>query len=76
MIIFDVRHRDIRKAAPLRFVDEKPGWLWVRHDDTLSGDKAAGRPVDQKLRDLYAIDWTVLPRPASTMASTGSTLYR
>lgn len=74
-VIYDVRHRNIARAAPVRFVDELPGWLWIRHEDTLSNEKAAGTPVDQKLRDLYAVKWSALPPPARTVASNGQTRY-
>ena len=74
-IIYDVRHREIARSAPVRFVDELPGWLWTRHEDTLSGEKAAGTPIDQKIRDLFAVDWSSLPPPARTVASHGKTRY-
>ena len=75
-VIYDVRHRDIAAAAPVKFVDEIPGWLWIRHPDTLSDEKVAGTPVDQKLHKLFPIDWSVLPPPAVTAAPHGVTLYR
>ena len=75
-VIYDVRHRDIAKAATVRFVDELPGWLWNRHQDTLSNEKAAGTPVDRKLRKLFHVNWSVLPPPAVTTAPHGVILYR
>lgn len=75
-VVFDVRHRQVREAAPLRFVDERPGWLWVRHPDTLSGEKAAASPIGPALRALFPIDWAALGEPARGSGPSGEVLYR
>jgi hypothetical protein len=60
-IVYDFRHRDVRRFCPVKRIDDRIGWLWVRHDDTLSGWKQAVRPIDDVLRARFPIDWTVLP---------------
>lgn len=81
-VIYDVRHREIRSAAPLQFVDEQRGWLWVRHADTLSGEKAADRPLTDELRAIFPVNWPLLERDTVEVALTGTkpprgaTLYR
>lgn len=52
--------RHPKAPAPLLIVDQKPGWLWVRHPDTISGHQQAHRPISDGLRRLFPIDWSVL----------------
>ena len=60
-MVYDFRHREVRRFCPVRMVDDRVGWLWVRHDDTLSGWKMAARPVDEALKAQFPVDWSVLP---------------
>lgn len=56
-------HRQVRsKVQRVRFVDDQPGWLWVRHDDNLDKWQEAYHPITDDLRALYPIDWTILDR--------------
>jgi hypothetical protein len=49
-----------KAPAPVIFVDDKPGWLWVRHRDTISGHQRAWMPLTPGLRRLFPIDWTAV----------------
>jgi hypothetical protein len=46
--------------APVTFVDDAAGWLWVRHGDTISRDVPAPMPISRGLREMFPIDWSVL----------------
>lgn len=54
---YTFRHRVVKRHVKVRVVDRQPAWLWVRHDDTLSGWKQAAQPVDDSLRALFPVDW-------------------
>lgn len=55
-LVYDFNHR--RHELPVLHVDQEPGWLWLRHQDTLSGHKGRpANPIDERLRDLFPIDW-------------------
>lgn len=55
------RSRPNPKApAPVVFVDDQPGWLWVRHRDTISGHHKAWLPISSSLKRMFPIDWSVL----------------
>jgi len=58
--VYTYRHREIAKHVPVVYGNTKPGWLWVRHPDTLSGHKAALKPYDDELRTRFPIDWALL----------------
>lgn len=59
--VYSYLHRQIAQRVPVVFVDSRPGWLWVRHPDTLSGWKRATRPVTGDLRRLFDfVDWSVV----------------
>lgn len=54
-------HSDRRaRGAPVLLVDDRIGWLWLRHRDTLSGWKRADRSLDRSIRKLFPIDWSVI----------------
>ena len=60
-MVYDYRHRQVRHFCQVRMIDDRVGWLWVRHDDTLSGWKMAARPIDEGLKAKFPVDWSVLP---------------
>jgi hypothetical protein len=60
--VYDYGHAKCQKAAPIVMVDERWGWLWVRHRDTISGWKRAGLPITRTVRDAFPIDWRALRR--------------
>jgi len=60
MCVYDYAHAKCQRAAPIVLVDQEWGWLWARHQDTLSGWKRADRPIDAKVRQAFPIDWRLL----------------
>ena len=61
-VVMEVKHNDITSLAPVRYVDNQPGWLWVRHEDARSGSRQASGPVTATVRRTLAIDWDWLAR--------------
>jgi hypothetical protein len=56
-----VRHKAhglLSMLAPVRFVDAKPAWLWVRHGDAETGFRRADRPITYDVRRRYDVDWS------------------
>lgn len=58
--VYEYLHRQVRKAAPTRGIDNRLGWVWTRHQDTISGWHNADTPIPAKFRDLFPIDWRLL----------------
>lgn len=58
--VYDYGHRLVGRGQPVVAVDEEPGWLWVRHADTLSGWKKADVLITNQLRRLFPVDWATL----------------
>jgi hypothetical protein len=65
--VYDYGHTKVARWMPVVMVDEAPGWLWVRHRDTISMARNprqwAGRspaPITPALRELFPIDWRVV----------------
>jgi hypothetical protein len=52
-----VGHGRLPLLLPTRIVDEEPGWLWVRHEDTISVGRQTGETIPDWLRALFPIDW-------------------
>lgn len=68
LLVYDYGHRQVAEQGfPVRFIDEDPAWLWVRHDDTISGIREAVHPISSQTRRLFPIKWDVVelepPRP-------------
>lgn len=63
--VYGYKHREARRVAKVRPVDLRPGWVWSRHDDTISGWKTAEKDIPARIRALFPIDWDLLmePRP-------------
>ena len=57
LCIYDYPHAKCHIAAPVRMVDRAWGWLWVRHEDTISGWKRADAPISPDVRQSFPIDW-------------------
>ncbi len=58
--VYDYGHAKCDRAAPIVTVDERWGWLWVRHRDTISGYKRAERPISSAVRATFPVDWKAL----------------
>lgn len=63
--VYGYGHRFARKVAKVRAIDHRPGWVWSRHPDTISGWKTAEKVIDDDVRARFPIDWNLLdvPRP-------------
>lgn len=70
--VYDYLHRKVRSHAIVRFVDRKPGWLWYRHPDTISGWRAAMSPVDDFVRSQFPIDWSFVGAPSGRAERSGT----
>jgi len=55
-----IAHPNIAMLAPIHVVDQRPAWLWVRHQDAESGFRRADQPITPELRALYPVDWDLL----------------
>lgn len=60
LCVYDYGHHDATAWAPVVIVDEAPGWLWVRHRDTISVERAGSTPIPGSVRKLFPIDWHAL----------------
>jgi hypothetical protein len=58
--VYDYGHTKVASAAPIVMVDEDPGWLWVRHRDTISGWRRATAPITPSVRSMFPADWDAL----------------
>lgn len=63
--VYTFRHRLMKSVCPVTMIDEKPAWLWLRHQDTISQWRKAMFPLNDKIRALFPVDWghlATLPR--------------
>ena len=78
--IYTYMHREIAKHVRVisshEVGDRKPGWLWVRHDDTLSGHKAALKPITPALRSKFPIDWSLIDSQPDALPEEGGLRFR
>lgn len=58
--IYDFGHMKVRQHAQVNLLGDAPGWLWVRHQNTLSGHKQAALALTSSIRSLFPIDWGLL----------------
>jgi hypothetical protein len=59
-VVYDFGHKRIGGHAPIRLVDDKPAWLFVRHADTRSRNRAVSGPITVALRRLFPVDWELV----------------
>lgn len=59
--VYDYGHTRCRDVAQVRPIHGL-GWLWVRHSDAISGWHVANRPLDERVRRLFPVDWPALDR--------------
>lgn len=55
-----VEHNHAPKFGVVREIDKHPSWLWIRHGDAISGKAECDFPVDDKIREIFPIDWEYL----------------
>jgi hypothetical protein len=56
---YDYTHTD--PPAPVWIVDSGPSWLWVRHEDSISGeDMNAAYPLTDATRRHFPVDWSAI----------------
>jgi hypothetical protein len=60
--VYGYGHAKCQKVAPIIMVDQRWGWLWVRHRDTISGWKRAERRIDKTVQASFPVDWRTLGR--------------
>lgn len=53
-------HLHLSRLAPITYIDRKPGWLWVRHQDAETAFRRADQPITDEIRALYDVDWDFL----------------
>jgi hypothetical protein len=58
--VYDYGHTRCRRAAPVKMLGDRLGWLWVRHRDTISGWHEAHKPLCDGVRAAFPIDWQAL----------------
>lgn len=58
--VYSYGHRLVARHQPVKIVDERPAWIWVRHPDTISGWKRADRKIQPETRRLFPVDWRVI----------------
>lgn len=58
--VYDYGHTKCHQAQPVVEVDQRWGWLWVRHRDTISDWKKADRAISREVRAAFPIDWRAL----------------
>lgn len=63
LCVYDYGHAVCHRTAPVQVIDREWGWLWVRHQDTISGWKT-NHPnvIDDTVREAFPIDWPRLGR--------------
>ena len=57
LCVYDYGHTQPGAAARVVMVDERWGWLWVRHRDTISGRHNAAAPITPAIQAAFPIDW-------------------
>lgn len=60
LCVYDYGHTKVRRTVRVERVDQKPGWLWVRHRDTISGYREGKRPISDYIRRTFPVDWKAL----------------
>ena len=75
--VYTYRHRVVAEHVPVKEVDQRPAWLWLRHPDTLSGWKRAHRGLNATVQRLFpAVDWDLLATLPAGEPRRGGTTFR
>lgn len=59
------QHRRTWELAPVRIVDDRPAFLWVRHPDTQTPFRSARDPITARVRQLFDVDWDLIAAVAT-----------
>lgn len=59
LTVYDYGHREVRKHAPVLELDNRPAWLWARHQDTISGWRFSDQSLTPKVKALFDVDWSL-----------------
>lgn len=60
-VVYDFNHKRIAEHVEVRVADERPAWLWVRHDDTLSKHRRSSEPIDHRIvGEFPGVNWDLL----------------
>jgi len=62
MTVYDYPHRKVRHLTHVQNIDNRIGWLWSRHDDSISGWRSSDLPLTDYFRAMFPIDWDLLGR--------------
>lgn len=62
LCVYDYGHTTVASVAPIVMIDDRPGWIWVRHRDTISGWRKATSPITNQVRGAFPVDWPALTR--------------
>lgn len=65
--VYGYGHRRARYVAKVRGIDVRPGWVWARHPDTISGWRNAEKPLTERIREDFPIDWSLLEVPRQNL---------
>lgn len=60
LCVYDYSHIVVHRRVKVISVDPRLGWLWVRHQDTISGHHEGRRPISPFIRQTFPIDWPAL----------------
>lgn len=60
MCVYDYGHTKAHSIAKVYRPDALRAWLWVRHRDTLSDWRLARRPLNDRIRGAFPVDWGAL----------------
>lgn len=62
LTVYGYGHTKVRDVATVRFIDDRPGWLWVRHGDTISAWKRASHPLTPRIKANFPVNWSAIER--------------
>lgn len=60
----EVQHRRVWTLAPVRFLERRRAFLWVRHPDTLTAFRGTKYPLTPQIMAQFDVDWSLVGVPA------------
>lgn len=55
-----IQHRRVWTLAPVRFLERRRAFLWVRHPDTLTAFRSTLYPITPEIQSMFDIDWSLV----------------